>query len=766
MSPSIPATPTDTKVTQVQAMDPKLYKLLYGTANAPGSLALQNQSHLSNLMMLANSGNQDAINKVYGSAGQPDWTANRQAPTNPDPRLSGYSIYPSAPAQPAGGQIFPAAPNQPSQPGSSVEKTQTAAHGGIMGLATGGKPPAPKPQAAKPDPHNNPNLTTAQADYVASMSPAQRAQWSNANQQQRSTMLNNAGQGGINPGAGTKEDVAAKNKAPGDKAAITSQPTGAVGAANVNPNDFGYDPKTGGFSNPLANTALDVLNQTKMPGQYQQATDVFNKAAGQLSGFNANAGAPQVSAPTASAQQGSASQASATGMDAANAAIERMNSTSAQNARMDAAQAQRTPDMIAQATQAQNASMNAAQAQRTPDMIANATQAQAYTAQGPERWNNAQAQSYMDPYIQQSLKSQLGIMEDQFAPQMQQIQSQAAANKAYGGARGAIQEQQARRNQNQIEANMVNQGLSQAYGSGLGAFQNQNQLQQQTALANASAQQQGSQYNASNQQAINALNAQQAQALGLYNTGNQQSANQQNANFQQQGNQYNASNQQAMNALNAQQAQALGLYNTSNQQNANQQNAAWIQAMNQFNAGNQQAANLANAQFGNQGNQYNASNQQQASMQNAGWQNAASNLNAQLGTQASLQNASLGTQANLANAQNALSASGQNAQNYYTGTGQNLNAWNAAGNMGTGLINAGNAGNSFNNQMFNNFGTAGTALQTAKNQWFQQQQDNAKNTIAAPNSFASLPGPTLNKAAGGFIGYAKGGKVGHWRNRT
>jgi len=739
-------------------MDPKLYTLMYGTANAPGSLALQNQSHIQNLMMLANAGDPAAVKTVYGDAGQPDWQSLGKPLTNVKP------------SQPSGGQIFPADPNQPSQPGSNVAKTQTAARGGIMGLATGG---APKPSAPKPpDPHNNPNLTTAQANYVASMTPAQRAQWSNANQDQRSAMLNRSGQGTITPGANPNSPAslaAAAAKTKSDKAATDAFTPGLVSDALQYKGDYGVDTKTGEFTSPYAKEAVNFLDNMKMPGQYQQATDVFNKAANQLSSFDANAGAPQVSAGNASAQQGSASQASATGMDASSAAIERMNAVAAQNARMDAAQAQRTPDMIAQATQARNASMDAAQAQRTPDMIAQATQAQAYTAQGPERWNNAQAQSYMDPYIQQSLKSQLGIMEDQFAPQMQQIQSQAASNKAYGGARGAIQEQQARRNQNQLEANMVNQGLSQAYGSGLGAFQNQNQLQQQTALANATSQQQGSQYNASNQQAISALNAQQAQALGLYNTGNQQAANQQNANFQQQGNQYNASNQQAMNALNAQQAQALGLYNTTNQQNANQQNAAWIQAMNQFNAGNQQSANLANAQFGNQGNQYNASNQQQASMQNAGWQNAASNLNAQLGTQASLQNASLGTQANLANAQNQLNASINNANNYYTGTGQNLGAWNAAGNMGTGLINSGNASNNFNNQMFGNKANVATNWQIQADKSAAQKQINAINTINPTPSLGlnanQLPG-FGGKAAGGRIGYAKGGKVGHWRNRT
>lgn len=745
-----PAAPTDTRQTTISQMDPKLYKLMYGTQNAPGSLALQNQSHIQNLMMLANAGNPEAVKTVYGSAGQPDWESIGKRPAQATPTQT----------TPGSGQIFPADPNQPSQPGSSVEKTQTAARGGIMGLATGGKP--------APDPSKNPNLTNAQAAYVSAMTPAQRAQWAKADQAQRSAMLNKAGQGSITPGAGAAEDKKAKTKAEGDKAATESFAPGLVDAALNYKGDYGVDPTTGKFTTPLAQEAVNYLDQMKMPSQYQQATDIFNKAAGQLSGFDANAGAPQVSAGNASAQQGSASQASATGMNAANAAIERMNAVSAQNARMDAAQAQRTPEMIAQATQAQNARMDAAQAQRTPDMIAQATQAQAYTAQGPERWNNAQAQSYMDPYIQQALKSQLSIMEDQFAPQMQQIQSQAAANKAYGGARGAIQEQQARRNQNQIEANMVNQGLSQAYGSGLGAFQNQNQLQQQTALANAAAQQQGSQYNASNQQAMNALNAQQAQALGLYNTSNQQNANQQNANFLQQGNQYNASNQQAMNALNAQQAQALGIYNTSNQQNANQQNAAWIQAMNQFNAGNQQAANLANAQFGNQGNQYNATNQQQAALQNAGWQNAASNLNAQLGTQASLQNASLGTQANLANAQNQLNASINNANNYYTGTGQNLNAYNAAGNMGSGLNATGNDIAGWGNQMFTNKANTATAFQNQYDKYFQTKQDNARNTINPTPAlgFNSSQYPGFGNAAGGRIGYAKGGKVGHWRNRT
>ena len=121
------------------------------------------------------------------------------------------------------------------------------------------------------------------------------------------------------------------------------------------------------------------------------------------------------------------------------------------------------------------------------------------TMQGPQAWNTQQAQNYMDPYINTALKSQMQLMENtQFAPQRQQLQSQETANKAFGGARGAIAEQQQRLGQDMMANNVLQQGLSNAYQQGMGQFNTWQGMNQAANQANAGWQQQA---NMANQQA-------------------------------------------------------------------------------------------------------------------------------------------------------------------------------------------------------------------------------------------------------------------------
>ena len=80
------------------------------------------------------------------------------------------------------------------------------------------------------------------------------------------------------------------------------------------------------------------------------------------------------------------------------------------------------------------------------------------------------AQSYMNPYMETSLKSQEDLANRQFAQQQNQLNSQAAGRGAFGGSASALAQQSAQQNQNLNMQNLVAQGMNQAYQQGMGQF--------------------------------------------------------------------------------------------------------------------------------------------------------------------------------------------------------------------------------------------------------------------------------------------------------
>lgn len=139
---------------------------------------------------------------------------------------------------------------------------------------------------------------------------------------------------------------------------------------------------------------------------------------------------------------------------------------------------------------------------------AQAARMQSFTSNAPTDWTTQQANQYMNPYIQTSLASQQDLANRQFEQQQQQLRGQQAGAGAFGGARGAILEQQNQLNQNIANQNLAAQGMNTAYNTALGAFQNQNQLNQANQQFNAQQQQAGSQANAGWQQQANLANQQ------------------------------------------------------------------------------------------------------------------------------------------------------------------------------------------------------------------------------------------------------------------
>jgi hypothetical protein len=168
------------------------------------------------------------------------------------------------------------------------------------------------------------------------------------------------------------------------------------------------------------------------------------------------------------------------------------------------------------------------------------TEVQGATMQGPDAWNTQQAQNYMNPYINTALQSQNDLSNRQFNSTMQGLRSQQAGAGAFGGSRGAIQEQQAQQGQNLNLQNLNAQGLNQAYNTGMGAFQNQQGMQQNANQANAGWAQQANLANQqtdltaqtqnqqaglqANQQNQGALTASGGMGAGLVNAGQAQSA--------------------------------------------------------------------------------------------------------------------------------------------------------------------------------------------------------------------------------------------------
>lgn len=400
-----PATPSNTQQQTTSVMDPKLYALLYGSPNAPGSTLLANAARRETMLDKAQQGDEASMAKVFGNADYKQYFPAEQIPTAQKPYQS------STPAQVAQANA-----------------------------------PAP---SSTPTPYNS----ALSKDLFASANQA-----GTANQAQQAQGLAEGGE--------------VKGYALGDAVTTTApQPYSTAQSLFSGYNNY-YDPKTGLSTNPYFNKGVDTLNQNKMPGQYQQASDLYGGAAKGLMGM-------------------------------ANYAPGQIRSQDVQGASM----------------------------------------------QGPDAWTTSQAQNYMNPYMETSLQSQADLSNRQFNNTMQGLRSQQAGQGAFGGARGAIQEQQAQQGQNLNLQNMNAQGMNQAYGTGLGAFQNQQQMGQSANQANAGFQQQA---NLANQQAN--LTAQ---------TQNQQAGLQ--------------ANQQNQGALSAAGGMGAGMVNAGQAQNAygNQQAQNW-----------------------------------------------------------------------------------------------------------------------------------------------------------------------------------------------
>ena len=397
--------------------------------------------------------------------------------------------------------------------------TQKMAQGGVMSLRKFADGGASKPKA--------PPLSAAARQALAG-NPQQAAMYAAASPAQKLAMQK---QYGFAPkGATLTNPTGAAAPAP------TSAPS-PTGGAPVHTVAQGmdiqtpyYDPTSkqaqpyGGVTDPNFQKAVDAINNLKLPGQFQQGTDIMNQAAQGL--FGASNYSPQ----QVSYQDAAAQQAAAQGYDAS--LMQAPGDISSQN--YDAAQ-----------------------------------------MQGPGSWTEEGVQQkYMNPYIQGVIDVSKRQKALDYQNQVNALNKQALSAGAFGGSRQALQRSQASKDYQQQLQDLEAQGLNQAYMQGMQQYGSESALTQQARQSNQAA------TNAQRSQYI-----QQALQAAMTNYGGQLTAAQQNSVAQNAAAQFNAGAQNQASLTNAQLGTNVNIQNAANQLAAQQYNqSAGLQA-NQMNLG-------------------------------------------------------------------------------------------------------------------------------------------------------------------------------------
>jgi hypothetical protein len=337
-----------------------------------------------------------------------------------------------------------------------------------------------------------------------------------------------------------------------------------------------------------------------------------------------------------------------------------------------------------------------------------------YTASNMQvdKFNTAQIQQYMDPYLQMALEPQIAEARRQSQITESNNAARLAQAGAFGGSRGALMDAETQRNLLRNLADITGQGYSNAYKTALNSFNAQQGLGLQAQQANEASRQFGANQGLSNAQnaaqyGMAALNA--GEASRQFGANQAMTAAQQRAQYGQSAQAQNAQERQfgASQALaNAQNAAQFG--QSAAQLNANQQQFGANQALS--NAQNRAQYGLAALNAGEASRQFGANQAmtgaqaaaqygQAAQSQNANQQQFAANqalANAQNAAQYGLAGFNANEQARqtqgsqaLANAQNAAqfgqSAQALNAQQQQFGANLGLSGLQGQLNAGSTL---------------------------------------------------------------------------------
>lgn len=316
-----------------------------------------------------------------------------------------------------------------------MEKTRTAAHGGVMnlqGFAQGG---TPKPKG----------LTEDQKTFVINMSklakltPEQEARLAKIERETGTDVSPKESSGTrapedkriidavskINNTFTTAAETTRKSeelKGEAEKLGLTPFTAMRESTAFFDPNIF--DPNkseglkaTAGSTNPIYKEALDMVRKLQTPEEYAKAGDVYTRAADSL-----------------------------------------------------LAKGQYTPSEV----KAYKADVTNAIAQGyVPQKInpSNVREVETAAYKPAASWTDKDvASKYMSPYMQNVIDLQKREANRDYAQQLQQLSKSASGQGAFGGSRHAILEAEAARNQQQLLNDIQAKGLQEAYTAGMGQF--------------------------------------------------------------------------------------------------------------------------------------------------------------------------------------------------------------------------------------------------------------------------------------------------------
>lgn len=500
------------------------------------------------------------------------------------------------------------------------------------------------------------------------------------------------------------------------------------GAALSNKPYEAYGGQLTAGTSPLQQKAFDAASNLSIPASVGQGSTMIKSAGDKLGNlsYSSSPVSSTYNAPTGYSAGSIGNAYTGTGAYSPEKATSQFTSTGAYNAKDATNQFSGPQEYQASSFGNQYADTGAYNAQNATNQFSGPAEYKAgqfgnqYKATDPytasnmqlDKFNTAQMQQYMNPYLQMSLEPQ--IAEARRQSQITQMGNAAklAQAGAFGGSRGALMDTETQRNLLQNLAGITGQGYNTAYNTALNSFNTQQGLGLQAQQANEASRQFGANQGLSNAQnaaqyGMAALNA--GEASRQFGANQAMTAAQQRAQYGQaaqtqnmQDRQFGASQalanaqnraQYGMAALNA--GEASKQFGSNQAMTAAQQAAQFGQAAQAQNAQQQQfgaSQALANAQTA-------AQYGQAAQAQNANQQQFAANqalANAQSAAQYGLAGFNATEQAKqtqgaqaLSNAQNAAqygqAAQALNAQQQQFGANLGLNALQSQLSAGASL---------------------------------------------------------------------------------
>lgn len=412
-----------------QEMDPKLHALLFGNKNAVGSLALEDASRRGQVMRGVNAGDPVMTKAFFGGTAPTaaDWAKYRGGPTKEAAKGGLMSLRGYAPGKTVKPKL--AAPAKGETPEQKAQRFQQF-------IDNGGKVNAAQDKWLSNYNTYSPKIKEGNfgIDYKTGMPAAPKVPQGATKEQKDKIYADYKAATGLEMGAKGKWGLPAT---PPKAAQVTPGGQYSLAEATYQKPVF-WDPtqtegKYGGTTNLGYQKALDTLYGMKEPGEYTEASGLYNQAA---QGFT-----------------------NALGYSPEQVAAQQVNAERVASQQVDPSQYNVT----------------------APEM-------QQYQMEGPGTWTEKGTQEkYMSPYMQGVIDISKREAGRDFQKQGIQRAAQARAAGAFGGARQAIESSEAERNYNQRLSDMQTQGLQQAYESGRSQFGTEQSMSQQAAIQNLAA---------------------------------------------------------------------------------------------------------------------------------------------------------------------------------------------------------------------------------------------------------------------------------------